>query len=81
MSDGSERLSRAVVAWRARQVGGAVEQRPGCVYGLITREQVEDLTAELGRVRGSLENLSRLLVGLLLSVLLALLGVLLRGAG
>lgn len=75
---GSERLRDAVSRFRLAQRAG-VDQKPGCVFGLMTRDGVEDLTDEMERLRKSVENTNKILVGLLVSIALSAVGLVLRG--
>ena len=77
---GSERLASAVKRFNAaRRSGVNVDERPGCVYGIMTRDGVEDLACEMERLRKSVENTNKILVGLLVSIALASVGLVLRG--
>jgi hypothetical protein len=65
---------------RTRTRGVTVDQRPGCVYGMLTREQVEDVVKEMEELRGTLNkiyvSLLLMLAGLVLNAVLGKLGVL-----
>jgi hypothetical protein len=68
---GEERLRRAVGRFRAAHQakrGGEVDQRPGCVYGLLTREDVDDLRDSLGDVKDEIKWLRRWLMATFLAV-------------
>lgn len=80
MSTGSERLASAVRRFNAsRQSRVSVDEKPGCVFGLMTRDGVEDLADEVVRLRKSIENTNKILVGLLVSIALSAVGLVLRG--
>lgn len=77
MSEGQERLRAAIVRFnrtRARDV--AVDERPGCVYGLLTRDLADDLKSGLADVRRELAELKRLLAGVFVALALTFIGVL-----
>ena len=80
VTTGSDRLGDALRRFKSAQ-GAEVDQKPGCVYGLMTRDGVEDLGDELERLRKSVDNTNKLLVGLLVSIALSALGLVLRGFG
>jgi len=76
MVDGKEKLRAAIVRFnrtRARDV--AVDERPGCVYGLLTRDLADDLQAGLAGVRAELAELRRLLAGIFVALALTFVGV------
>jgi hypothetical protein len=56
-----------------------IDQAPGCVFGLLTRDGLDDLRDEMTRLRGSVDNTNKLLVGLLISISLSIIGLALRG--
>jgi len=58
-----------------------IEQRPGCVYGLLTRDSVDDLRKELTRLSDAMTVNNRLLIALLVSIVLAAIAALLRAWG
>ncbi len=77
MAEGKERLRAAIVRFnrtRARDV--AVDERPGCVYGLLTRDLANDLKSGLEDVRRELAELKRLLAGIFVALALTFIGVL-----
>ena len=75
---GSDRLLDAVRRFKVAQ-SAPVDQAPGCVFGLMTRDGVEDLANELERLRKSVEATNKILVGLLVSIALTALGLVIRG--
>ena len=75
---GSEQLLDAVRRFKVAQRAD-VDQKPGCVFGLMTRDGVEDLADELERLRKSVENTNKILVGLLVSIALSAFGLMLSG--
>jgi hypothetical protein len=79
VTTGSDRLASALERWRRARLVAPVDLAPGCAYGLVTRESLGDLANEVKRLNDSITNTNRLLVGLLVSVLLAAIGVALRG--
>jgi hypothetical protein len=79
--EGVKRLKEALQRYRrTRAKGVTVDERPGCVYGMLTREQVDDLVKEIEDLKTTLNkiyaSLLVMLVGLVLNVLLEKLGVL-----
>ena len=76
-----ERLREALRRYRnTRAKGVAVDERPGCVYGMLTREQLENLAEDIEQLKVTLNRIYvsvlLMLVGLVLNVLLERLGVL-----
>ncbi|HET7035344.1 MAG TPA: hypothetical protein VFI42_06650 [Thermomicrobiaceae bacterium] len=62
---------------RGGQAAGerAVDLEPGCAYGVVTRQKVDDLISELRVIRGRLDSLFTLMVGAIaLDLLLRLAG-------
>ena len=77
---GGDRLRDAIRRFnRTRRREVTVDERPGCVFGLMTRDGVDDLRSEVERLRSSVDHLNKLLVGLLLSIALSALGLVLSG--
>ena len=83
---GEDRLRDAIRRFnrsRRREVG--VDERPGCVYGLMTRDLAEDLQSALEDVRGELVALKKLLSGIFVALGLTFIGVMIdlaiRAAG
>jgi len=64
---------------RTRARGITVDERPGCVYGMLTREQLEDLVKEIEQLKSTLNRIYvsvlLMLVGLVVNTLLERLGV------
>lgn len=78
---GVERLKEVLRRYRrTRAKGVSVDERPGCVYGMLTREQLDDLSEQLGELRATLNkiyvSLLLVLVGLIVNIVLDRLGVL-----
>lgn len=79
--EGVRRLKEVVERYRStRAKGVTLDQRPGCVYGMLTREEVDDLVKEIEELKGMLNkihvSLLLMLAGLVLNALLGKLGVL-----
>jgi hypothetical protein len=79
--EGVQRLKEVLQRYRStRAKGVTVDERPGCVYGMLTREEVDDLVKEIEELKATLNKIyvSTLLmfVGLVVNVLLDKLGVL-----
>jgi hypothetical protein len=79
--EGVRRLKKVLQRYRStRAKGVTVDERPGCVYGMLTREQVDDLVKEIEELKATLNkiyvSLLLMLVGLVVNVLLDKLGVL-----
>jgi hypothetical protein len=79
--EGVERLKLVLRRYRStRSKGVAVDRRPGCVYGMLTREQLDDLADDIEQLKVTLNKIYvsvlLMLVGLVLNVLLERLGVL-----
>jgi hypothetical protein len=79
--EGVERLKDVLRRYRrTRAQGVSVDARPGCVYGMLTREQLEGLAEDMTQLKATLNRIYvsvvLLLVGLVLNTLLERLGVL-----
>jgi len=74
----SKRLADALQRFRSAQ-SADVDQAPGCVFGLLTRDGLDDLRNEMDRLTKSVENLNKVLLGLLISIVLSALGLLISG--
>lgn len=77
---GVERLRDVLRRYRrTRATGVTVNERPGCVYGMLTREQLDDLVKEIEQLKSTLNRIYvsvlLMLIGLVLNTLLARLGV------
>ena len=74
---GEEMLKDAIARFnRTRRREVSIDERPGCVFGLMTRDLAEDLRAALEEVRQELVALKRLLSGIFVALTLTFLGVL-----
>ena len=74
---GEERLRQAIVRFnrtRARHV--TVDERPGCVFGLLTRDLAEDVKVSLQELREEVTATRRLLAGVFVALTLTFIGVL-----
>jgi hypothetical protein len=79
--EGVDRLREALRRYRnTRAKGVAVEERPGCVYGMLTREQLGDLVQDIEQLKATLNRIYvsvlLMLVGLVVNTLLERLGLL-----
>ena len=79
--EGVERLKAVLRRYRStRAKGVAVNERPGCVYGMLTREQLENLAEDIQQLKVTLNKIYvsvlLMLAGLVLNVLLERIGVL-----
>jgi len=77
---GVERLRDVLRRYsRTRATGVAVNERPGCVYGMLTREQLDDLVKEIEQLKSTLNRIYvsvlLMLAGLVVNTLLERLGV------
>ncbi|MDH4209796.1 MAG: hypothetical protein OEV76_13040 [Anaerolineae bacterium] len=63
---------------RTRASGVTVDERPGCVYGMLTREQLEGLVAE---IEGLKSTLNRIYVSVLLMLVTLVVNTLLERLG
>lgn len=60
----------------AGQPRPGLDLRPGCVYGVVTREKVDELAAELTEIKSRLNQLFTLIVGgIVVDVLLRIAGL------
>jgi hypothetical protein len=78
---GVERLRQALRRYRhTRAKGVTVDERPGCVYGMLTREQLGDLMQDIEQLKATLNRIYvsvlLMLVGLVVNTLLGRLGLL-----
>ena len=83
---GEDKLRDAIRRFnRTRRREVRVDERPGCVFGLMTRDLAEDLQAALEDVRQELVTLKKLLSGIFVALALTFIGVLIdlaiRAAG
>ena len=79
--EGVERLRAVLRRYRSTRVKGvAVNERPGCVYGMLTREQLENLAEDIEQLKVTMNKIYvsvlLMLVGLVLNILLERVGVL-----
>jgi hypothetical protein len=77
---GVERLRDVLRRYRrTRATGVTVNERPGCVYGMLTREQLDDLVKQIEQLKSTLNRIYvsvlLMLIGLVINTLLARLGV------
>jgi len=75
------RLREALRRYRnTRAKGVAVDERPGCVYGMLTREQLGDLVEDIQQLKATLNRIYvsvlLMLVGLVVNTILGRLGLL-----
>jgi hypothetical protein len=78
--DGVERLKEVLRRYRGTRARGVtVDERPGCVYGMLTREQLEGLMDDVKQLKATMNRIYvsvvLLLVGLALDIVLERLGV------
>lgn len=53
-----------------------VDLEPGCAYGVVTRQRVDDLATELREIKGRLNQLFTLVIGsIVLDLLLRIAGI------
>jgi len=79
--EGVKTLKEVLHRYRnTRAKGVTVDERPGCVYGMLTREEVDDLVKDIDDLKATLNkiyvSLVLMLIGLVLNILLGKLGVL-----
>jgi hypothetical protein len=77
---GVESLREVLRRYRGTRARGvSVDERPGCVYGMLTREQLEDLVRDIEGLKSTLNKIYvsvvLMLVGLVVNTLLSRLGV------
>jgi hypothetical protein len=78
---GDRQLRDALHRWRGMRLsqrGGEADTAPGCVYGLMTRDAIEDVAAELEDVKAELRWVR---VTILAAIITAAVGTLVRLAG
>jgi hypothetical protein len=74
---GEERLREAIRRFnRTRRREVTVDERPGCVFGLLTRDMAEDMGSALEELRQELVALKKLLAGIFVALALTFIGVL-----
>jgi len=79
--EGVKRLKEVLRRYRSTRARGVtVDQRPGCVYGMLTREELEELTKQMEELRTTLNKIYvsvlLMLIGLVVNIMLDKLGVL-----
>ena len=77
---GVQRLRAVLRRYRRTRASGlTVDERPGCVYGMLTREQLDELVREIEQLKSTLNRIYvsvlLMLVGLVVNTLLERLGV------
>lgn len=78
---GEERLRQAIRRYNCarRDKGLSVDQKPGCLYGMLLGDQVKDLQSDLDDIkrtlRGIYVSVFLILVGLIVDMALRRLGV------
>lgn len=82
VGEGEQALREVIRKWReARGAGGKVDgvrMGPGCVFGMQTRDVVDDLAGEIEDVKAELAWIRRIIV---VAIVTAAVGTLLRLAG
>lgn len=78
--EGVKRLREVLRRYRSTRARGVtVEERPGCVYGMLTREQLDILVEQMEELRATLNRIyvSVLLmfIGIVVNIVLDRLGV------
>jgi hypothetical protein len=78
--EGVERLKEVLRRYRGTRARGVtVDERPGCVYGMLTREQLDGLMDDVKQLKATMNKIYvsviLLLVGLALDMVLERLGV------
>jgi hypothetical protein len=79
--EGVKRLKEVLRRYRSTRARGVtVDQRPGCVYGMLTREELDELTKQIEELRTTLNKIYvsvlLMLIGLVVNIMLDKLGVL-----
>jgi len=82
MTDGEAALREAIRRWQGlravgRKVDG-VDQAPGCVYGMVTRDALDELAGDIEDIKAEMAWIRRVIVAAIVS---AALGTVLRAAG
>ena len=78
--EGVDRLREVLRRYRrTRAKGVTVDERPGCVYGMLTREQLDGLAEDMKQLKATLNRIYvsviLMLIGLVLNTVLERLGV------
>lgn len=78
---GEERLREAIRRYNRtkRRKGLTIDQKPGCIYGMLLGDDVKDMQKDLGEIkktlRGVYVSVFLILVGLVLEIALRGIGV------
>jgi hypothetical protein len=78
---GERQLREALRRWRAMKVSAAPKEgsaSPGCVYGLMTRDAIDDLAAEVEDVKAELKWVRATIIA---AIVTAAIGTLVKLAG
>jgi len=78
--EGVKRLREVLRRYRSTRARGVtVDERPGCVYGMLTREQLDDLVEQMQELRATLNriyvSLLLMFIGIVVNIVLDRLGV------
>ena len=78
--EGVKRLKEVLRRYRStRAKGVTVDERPGCVYGMLTREQLDVLVEQMQELRATLNriyiSLLLMFIGIVVNIVLDRLGV------
>ncbi|MGQ9494131.1 MAG: hypothetical protein ACUVR2_10260 [Anaerolineae bacterium] len=79
--DGERKLREAIRKWRELKAGpqvDGVDVSPKCVFGMVTRDVVDDLAGEIEDVKAELAWIRRIIV---VTIVTAAVGTLLRLGG
>jgi len=82
MTDGEAALREAIRRWQGlravgRKVDG-VDQTPGCVYGMVTRDALDELSGDIEDIKAEIGWIRRVIIAAIVS---AAVGTVLRAAG
>jgi len=82
MTDGEAALREAIRRWQGLRAAGrkvdGVDQAPGCVYGMVTRDALDELAGDIEDIKAEMAWIRRVIVAAIVS---AALGTVLRAAG
>ena len=78
--EGVQRLREVLRRYRSTRARGVtVDERPGCVYGMLAREQLDDLVEQMQELRATLDriyvSLLLMFIGIVVNIVLDRLGV------
>ena len=78
--EGVKRLREVLRRYRSTRARGVtVDERPGCVYGMLTREQLDVLVEQMQELRATLNriyiSLLLMFIGIVVNIVLDRLGV------